>query len=356
MLTRAKPLATIHGGQMTTARARRRARPAVAWSAALAIAAAGCSAAPAAQTANPTSPGSPAGTAAATVAGTAAANPATVSIGSIIGTTPPTPPPTTTWVRVSDPGVPFTFEVPSTWGKYVARQWVEGGTAVGWLLAAGPDPSKIGGDFTVPGIVIGISGAPGQTPQALVAGDDYSSVCKTSSPAADASDPAVKAAYRTWEQCGTGANGFLLVIGIVPVGGAGLVGIVLQGASEADLAYLQHMLGSLAAATPTATQPPAAATQGPATGALFAITMDICQNQHGQGVAEGTFRNTDTVSHVFRVEVWFFDPNGAFLNNSAWKSPIDLPPGLATRWQAVVPSGLPGVPVTCQVKDVQIIR
>ena len=118
---------------------------------------------------------------------------------------------------------------------------------------------------------------------------------------------------------------------------------------------------------PTVTAPPA--TRVPAAGSspegstanpvgpgpVLTITMDICQNQHGQGVAEGLIRNNDSVIHAYRVVVAFSDPEGILLTTTDGLTP-ETPPGITARWQAVVPSGLPSVSVACQVTNVLTVR
>ncbi len=314
---------------------------------------AGCSSGPISRTPAPTQATAVPDTTAPTLPTVMpSASPAPISVSSIMGTTAPTPPPGTIWVRVSDPGASFSFEVPSNWANAAVYPWEEGGTNIGVLLAAGPDPSKIGSDFSVPGIAIGVSSnAGGLVPLALVQEDDYSSTC-TATAAQSAAEPGVVAAYRTWESCGPAGTAFLLLMGIVPSGSTGLIGVVFQGASEADLAYVEHILGSLAAEGGAGSTPGPIDTGQPA--GPYDITMDICQNQHGQGVAEGVITNQDAVAHSFRIVVWFYDPNHLLLNTTdSFESP-SLPPGQGYRWQAVVPSGLPSVDVTCEIHEVQM--
>jgi hypothetical protein len=283
---------------------------------------------------------------------TPSATPASISVSSSRGTTEPTPPPGTIWVRVSDPGAAFTFEVPSNWANVAVSPWEEGGTNVGVLLVAGPDPSKIGSDFSVPGIAIGLSAnAAGLTPLALVQEDDYSSAC-TATAAQSAAEPGAVAAYRTWESCGPSRIAFLLLMGIVPQGSTGLVGVVFQGASEADQAYLEHILGSLAAEGGAVSTPVPIGTGQP--GQPYSLSMDICQNQHGQGVAEGNITNQDAVAHTFRVIVDFYDFSGTTLLNDAGSYDLAVDPGTTRRWQAIVSSGLPSGEITCKVKEVQM--
>jgi hypothetical protein len=258
------------------------------------------------------------------------------------------PPSDTAWVRVSDPAVPFSFEVPTTWGNAAAYPWNEGDTTVGALLAAGPDPTKIGTDFSVPGIVIGLSANPGgAAPMALVEADDYSGVC-TATPAEDASDATVTAAFRTWERCGADGAGFLLVIGLVPVDSAALVAVVLQGSRAEDAGYLEHILGSLAV---EGGDP--AATPVPAGDEPFSISLDLCQNQHGAGVADGVIRNEDSRPHVFLIEIWFTDPAGVLLSTGSWTT-AGLAPGQAQQYDVQV-TGIGGGDLVCRVNDVHVL-
>jgi hypothetical protein len=276
-----------------------------------------------------------------------------LSISSILGSTPAVPA-GTTWMRVSDPSAAFTYEVPSTWMGHAAYPWLDGDAAVGTVLAAGPDPARLATDFSVPGIAIGISANPrGVTPREAVEEDaSYAGVC-TPGEINDGSDPTISAAFQVWESCG-GGSGLLLVMAIVPVDGEGMIAIVFQGTGEADLAYLEHIVGSLAEAGGTATPTPGPTTGG-GPGGPYTISLDICRNQHGQGVSEGLIRNDDSVTHVFRIEVWFYDLNGVLLNTTDWTT-TEIPPGVTARWQADVPSGLPSVDVQCQLREVEIVH
>ena len=260
--------------------------------------------------------------------------------------------PSTTWTRITDTASPFTYDVPSTWTVHAANPWQQGGSTIGSALAAGPDLSKLSRDFSVPGVVIGVSGAPGLTPRQALAGDDFSSVCAPAE-IQDVSEASATAAYQLWESCG-GGTGLMLVMVIAPTGQPGLIGIVFQGTAPADLAFLDHIVGSIApAATPAPSVPPP--TVGPVSGPTYTISMDTCQNQHGQGVAAGLIRNDDALVHTYRIVVAFSDPNGTFLNDTDWKT-SDLQPGVTATWQAMVPSGLPAVSVSCKVTAVELIR
>lgn len=306
----------------------------------------------------PSAPGSSAASSVAATAGTATAPPAAsavtsgeLSIASILGGNHVAPA-STTWTRVADPAAPFTYEVPSTWTIHAANPWQSGGTTIGTALAAGPDLGKLSVDFSVPGVVVGVSAnAAGMTPRQALAGDDFTSVC-TATPVQDAADAGATIAYQLWQVCG-GGPGILLVMVIAPADG-GLLGIVFQGTSEADLGFLDHIVRSLAATSVTSTAPPAAS-GGAVSGPTYSITMEYCQNQHGQGVSGGLIRNDDALVHTYRIVVAFSDPNGVFLNDTGWTT-SDLAPGVTARWQATVPSGLPAVSVSCQITRVELVR
>lgn len=274
------------------------------------------------------------------------------SISSILGTSH-TPPASTSWTRISDPAAPFSYEVPSSWTGHAAYPWEDGGQAIGTVLVAGPEPSKLATDFTVPGIAIGLSANPGgSTAHEVVEADDsYAGTC-SGSPIEDATDLGATASYRLWESC-AGGTGYLLVMTIVPSDGQGLVAIIFQGVTEADLGYLDHIVGSLQAELAAVTPGPTAG--APVPGQPYTISMDICQNQHGQGVAEGLIRNDDALVHSFRIVVAFSDPNNVLLNDT-WGTTPDVPPGITARWQAMVPSGLPAVTVRCQITRVELIN
>lgn len=290
----------------------------------------------------------PADTPAASLAG------AGLSISSILGRTH-TAPASTVWLRVADPAAPFTYEVPSTWTGHAAYPWVEGGQAIGTVLVAGPDPTKLSTDFSVAGIAIGLSANPsGLTAHQVVEADDsYAGTCTPGS-VEDTTESGATASFRLWEAC-AGGTGFLLTMAIVPADGQGLVAIIFQGTTEADLGYLDHIAGSLLASTPTATQGPVATPGGPVPGQPYTISMDYCQNQHGQGIAEGLIRNDDTLVHSFRVVVAFSDLNNVLLNDT-WGTTPDVPPGITAKWQAVVPSGLPAVTVSCRITGVELVN
>jgi hypothetical protein len=194
------------------------------------------------------------------------------SISSILGTSH-LPPALTTWARVTDPAAAFSYEVPSTWTGHAANPWVENGLTIGTVLAAGPDPAKLATDFSVPGVVIGVSANPSSmTAHDVVEADDaYAGTC-TPGPVQDATESGATASFRLWEAC-AGGTGFLLVMAIVPADGKGLLAIVFQGVTEADLGYLDHIAGSIHGATAAATPGPHATPGGPVTGQPNAISI-----------------------------------------------------------------------------------
>jgi hypothetical protein len=323
--------------------------------AALALFVAACGAAPAstpgATAASPTATPAPASLAPTTAPATSGP---TFDVGSLLGGTV-TEPAGTTWTRIADPGAPFTYEVPSAWTTHAAYPWQDGGATLGTVLAAGPDLAKFSTDFTVPAVAIGLSGNPvGRTVRQVVEADASVGGACTAGTVQDASESGVKAAYQLWEGCG-GGTGFLLVMAIAPAEATGLIAIILQGSAEADIGYLPHILGSIAAATVDATPGPGPSGVPPATGPTYTISMNLCQNQHGQGVAEGLIRNEDGLVHTYRIVVAFSDANDVFLNDTSWTT-SDLPPAITARWQAMVPSGLPAVSVVCRITAVEVIR
>jgi hypothetical protein len=289
---------------------------------------------------------------------------AAISVGGITGQTLPTPPPDTVWVLVSDPSAPITYEVPSTYGYSAVYPWQENNTDMGVLLAAGTNTAQIGTDFSAPGVLMGISANPiGMTPMTLVTEDDYSDRC-TATAAQAGAEPNVTSAFRTWESCGVAKTGYVLLLGIVPQDGRGLIAMLLQGASDADLAYVQHIVASLQSVDgsggtpgpggtpqPGDTQPPG---ETPPAGQPYTITMDICRNQHGQGVAEGELTNSDSVPHVYRILVEFWQQGTTTKLNDTRSFAYSLNPGVTQRWQAVVASGLPSVDVECRVTEVNV--
>lgn len=315
----------------------------------LVIAACGGGASPASAPASSSAPTATTATAATTTPSDAGAD---VDVGALLGGAPGEPA-GTTWVRVTDPGAPFSFEVPAAWTDHAVGAWQESGATIGTVLAAGPSTGKLGTNFSVPGVAIGLaSDAGGRTPRAVVEADSsYGATC-TPSPVQDATQQGAITAYQQWT-CGS-SGGLLIVIAIASPTDPGLIEIVFQGTSKADLGYLQHIVGSVAAATPQATAGPAAS-DGSVSGPTYTISMNLCQNQHGQGVAEGLIRNDTALIHTYRIVVAFSDPNGVFLNDTSWTQ-SDLSPGVTARWQAMVPSGLPAVSVSCQITRVELVR
>lgn len=306
----------------------------------------GSTTAPASAALPPTAAGTPAGTVApgAGIGG--------LDVGALLGTTAQPPP--TTWIRAIDPGASFSFEVPASWTGHLAYPWEEGGSTIGTVLVAGPDPAKLGTDFSVPGVAIGLSANPsGMSARASVEADQtYAGTC-TPGEMQEASEAGASLAYRLWEAC-NGGQAYVLILAVVPGDGKGLVGVLFQGVDPNELGYLDHILGTIRGEVAPATPGPAASAS--VSGDTYSITMNLCQNQHGQGVAEGLIRNDDpSLIHTYRIVVAFWDPNGVFLNDTAWTT-SDLGPGVTSRWQATVPSGLPPVSVTCQITAVQVVR
>jgi hypothetical protein len=276
------------------------------------------------------------------------------SIGSILGSNQ-TPPPNTTWIIATDPGAPFSYEVPSSWTGRAASPWEEGGQVIGSVLAAGPDPTRLATDFSIPGVAIGLSANAGSLSahEVVEADTSYARSCTTGS-TQDTTESGTTASFRLWQHC-AGGNGYLLVMAIVPVDGKGLIEVIFQGVTEADLGYLGHIVASLAATGPTGSPGPNSTPGRPVPGQPYTISIDTCQNQHGQGIAEGYIRNDDALHHAFRVVVTFFDSNGVLLNDTGGTTP-DVPPGITARWQAVVPSGLPSVTVSCAITKVELVN
>jgi hypothetical protein len=306
--------------------------------------------------------GGPAATAtpAAATGGPATASPGAgtgslggIDLGSILGTT--VQPPATTWIRAGDPAAPFSFEVPAAWSGHLVVPWSDGTATIGTVLVAGPDPTKMGTDFSVPGVAIGISANPnGTSARAAVEGDPtYAGTC-TASDVQEATEAGATAAFQLYEACG-GGSAYAVVLAIVPAGGQGIFEVLFQGVEPEQLGYLERIVGSVRAETGPATPAPAATGTGSVSGDTYTISMDTCQNQHGQGVSAGLIRNDDSLIHAFRIVVAFSDPNGVFLNDTGWTT-SDLAPGVTATWQATVPSGLPAVSVSCRITSVQVVR
>lgn len=275
-----------------------------------------------------------------------------LDVGALLGTT--AQPPSTTWIRAVDAGAAFSFEVPSAWSGHLAYPWVEGGATIGTVLVAGPDPTRLGSDFSVPGVAIGLSANPsGMSARASVEADQtYAGTC-TPGEVGEASDAGATVAYRLWEACG-GGQSYVFLLAVVPADGNGLIAILFQGVDEPQLGYLDHIVTTLRAETVQSTPAPAPS-GGDVSGPTYTISMEYCQNQHGQGVSGGLIRNDDSLIHTYRIVVAFSDPNGVFLNDTGWTT-SDLQPGVTARWQATVPSGLPAVSVSCQITRVELIR
>lgn len=273
-----------------------------------------------------------------------------LSVGSIIGGPVPTLPPGITWSTVVDATAPFTFEVPASWAEHQAYPWTNGDAVVGTLVAAGPTVSKIGTDFSVPGVVVGLSAvASGTSPRAIVEGDDYSSAC-TAEPIEEEADATYAAAFRTWSSCGDNPDGFLLVIAIAPQPGPGLIVAVLQGTGAGDLAYLERILGSLRAAEVGTVTPGPDATA--AAGQLFTVTVDECTLQMGDVFAIGIIRNDDSRSHSYLIHMRFAD-DGEIVFGEVDRDTPALRPGESYRYQTphTLAQGVAGA--TCTIMNVE---
>jgi hypothetical protein len=264
--------------------------------------------------------------------------------------------PETAWIRVRDAAAPFSYEVPAAWTGHVAYPWTEGDATIGTVLVAGPDPAKFATDFTVPGVAVGLSANPSHLSARSVVESDqtFAGPC-TGGDVQEATEAGASTSYRLWTACG-GGQAFVVYLAIIPADGIGLVAFIFQGASERDLGYLDRIAGSLQAELPTSTSAPAAPSGGTVSGSTYSISLEFCQNQHGQGVSGGLIRNDDpTLVHTYRIVVAFSDPNGVLLNDTWWTT-SDLQPGVTARWQADVPSGLPAVSVTCRITSVEVVR
>lgn len=276
-----------------------------------------------------------------------------IDLGSILGTN--LQPPPTTWTRASDPAAPFSYEVPAAWTGRLVLPWSDGSATIGTVLLAGPDPSKMGTDFSVPGVAIGISANPnGMSARAAVEAEQTFAGTCTGGEVQEATEAGANAAFRLYERCG-GGGAYVVVLAIVPADGKGMIEVLFQGVEANELGYLERIVGSVRAETSQATPVPAATGTGSVSGDTYTISMDTCQNQHGQGVSAGLIRNDDSLVHAFRIVVAFSDPNGVFLNDTGWTT-SDLGPGVTATWQATVPSGLPAVSVSCRITSVQVVR
>jgi hypothetical protein len=284
-----------------------------------------------------------------------------LTIGSILGDALPAAPPGTTWARITDDAGTFSFEVPSTWDEQVTLPWEEAGTRIGTVVAAGPDVAGIGTDFTVAGVALGIAAnAPGSTPRSVVESDDFSASC-TGDPVEDASDAGYTAAFKGWSGCGGNTDAFVLVIAIAPAGSTGLIAVVLQGVGQADLGYLEHIMGSLQAtgvtppAGPAVSEPvPASAAAPPGNSQAFTITIDECFLQTGDVGSIGVIRNTDSTSHAYRIRVRFVDEAGIVYAEAEQETPA-LAPGEAYRYGTPFQNAQGVTSTTCTVVDVQVL-
>lgn len=255
------------------------------------------------------------------------------SLQTIIGATPPPIPTGTTWSRIGADNGAYTFEVPSTWTQHQTLPWAEAdGTTSGSIVVAGPAVGGLGTDFTKPGVAIGITTNPGaRTPRQVVDADDYSTFC-TGAPAADENGAGYAASYRMWNPCGGSEDAFILVIVVAPAGTQALFAVIFQGASQADLGYIEHIIGSLqtGGGTPTATF--AAATTPPGNSQGWTANVEECLSQINDAIAIGTITNVDTRSHSYRVYVRFTDPSNLLVGEDYWDTPA-LDPGQSYRYE-----------------------
>jgi hypothetical protein len=264
-------------------------------------------------------------------------------------------------MRVSDDGGAFSFEVPSTWAEQRTIPWEEAAVRIGTIVVAGPAVAKVGNDFAVPGVAIGIaSSAPGSTPRSVVESDDFSASC-TGDPVEEASDAGYTAAFKGWSGCGGNTDAFVLVIAIAPAGSTGLIAVVFQGVGQADLGYLEHIMGSLQATGltvptgPTASEPaPASAVAPPGNSQAFTITIDECFLQAGSVGSIGVIRNNDTTSHAYLIRVRFVDEAGIVYAEAVQETPA-LAPGEAYRYGTPFQDAHGVTGTTCTVIDVQTL-
>ena len=284
-----------------------------------------------------------------------------LTIGSILGNALPAPPAGTIWTRITDDAGTFSFEVPSTWDEQVTLPWEEAGTRIGTVVAAGPDVAGIGTDFTVAGVALGIAAsAPGSTPRSAVESDDFSASC-IGDPVEEASDAGYTAAFKGWSGCAGNVDAFVLVIAIAPAGSTGLIAVVLQGVGQADLGYLEHIMGSLEATGvtpptgPAVSEPvPASAVAPPGNSQAFTITIDECFLQTGSVGSIGVIRNTDSTSHAYRIRVRFVDEAGIVYAEAEQETPA-LAPGEAYRYGTPFQNAQGVTGTTCTVVDVQVL-
>ena len=284
-----------------------------------------------------------------------------LTIGSILGDALPAAPPGTAWARITDDAGTFSFEVPSTWTEQATLPWEEAGARIGTVVVAGPAVAGVGTDFTVPGIAVGIAAnAPGSTPRSVVESDDFSGSC-TGDPVEEASEAGYASAFMGWSDCGGNTDAFVLVIAISPAGSTGLIAVVFQGVGQADLGYLEHIMGSLEATGvtppigPTTPEPaPASAAAPPGSSQAFTITIDECFLQTGSVGSIGVIRNTDSMSHAYRIRVRFVDEAGIVYGEAEQETPA-LAPGEAYRYGTPFQDAHGVTSTTCTVVDVQVL-
>lgn len=309
--------------------------------------------------------GGPAATTAPTTAVTAAPPAATAtaapvggtgpSLQSIFGSAPPAVPAGTTWTRIGADNGAFTFEVPSTWTTQQTVPWAEAdGSSSGSLVVAGTNVNGLGTDFSAPGVAIGITTNPtGRTAADVVTTTDYSTTC-TGEPAGTENGAGYTAAYRVWTACGGRADAFLLVVVVNPAGTQALFVVIFQGAAQADLGYVERIIGSVqaGAGTPGTTTAPPAATTPPANAQGWTVNMEECLLQIGDAIAIGTVTNMDTRDHAYRVIVRFTTPENLLIGEAYWDTPA-LAPGQPFRFQIrQLAQGYTAV--NCTVSDVLI--
>jgi hypothetical protein len=209
----------------------------------------------------------------------------------------------------------------------------EDGSSSGSIVVAGPSLGGLGSDFSQPGVAIGITANPsGRTARQVVDSDNYATVC-TGQPAEEEKGDGYATAYRFWSPCGGRDGAFLIVVVIAPEGTRALFAVIFQGAAEADLAYVERVMGSLqnGSGTPTPTSG-TAATPAPGNAQGWAANVEECLLQIGDAIAIGTVTNTDTRDHAYRVIVRFTDRTGLLIGENYWDTPA-LAPGQAFRYQ-----------------------
>ncbi len=283
-----------------------------------------------------------------------------LTIGWILGDALPAAPPGTTWTRITDDAGTFSFEVPSTWTEQATLPWEEAGARIGTVVVAGPAVAGVGSDFTVPGVAVGIAAnAPGSTPRSVVESDDFTGSC-TGDPVEEASEAGYMSAFKGWSGCGGNTDAFVLAIAISPAGSTGLIAVVFQGVGQADLGYLEHIMGSIEASGipptgPVASEPaPASSAAPPGNSQAFTITIDECFLQTGSVGSIGVIRNTDSTSHAYRIRVRFVDEAGIVYAEAEQETPA-LAPGEAYRFGTPFQDAHGVTGTTCTVVDVQVL-